>query len=121
MTHLSDANKALVVRFWSEVLNGQNFDLMKQLLSSSYQFNGKPSTYEDNVAWVKGMHAKMPDMKFKILAVVAEDVHVAIRWLLDSGTETAIGANFITLEGGQAISNDQAGGDHFTPKTLTGS
>ena len=38
-----------------------------------------------------------------------------------SGTETAIGANFITLEGGQAISNDQAGGDHFTPKTLTGS
>ena len=121
MTKLSDANKALVVRYWSEVLNGQNFDLMKQLLSPSYQFNGKPSTYKENEAWVKDMHAKMPGMKFKILEVVGEDVHVAIRWLLDSGTATAIGANFITIEGGQAISNDQAGGDHFTPKTPAGS
>ena len=121
MSAISDSNKAAVVRFWNEVLNGQDFDVLEEVLGPDYKFNGVPGTPAGVEAWVKSLHAQMPNMLFIIEQTLAEEATVGILWRLlpdQSAPDKYIrGGNFIVFEGGKAISNDQAGG---LPQDITG-
>jgi hypothetical protein len=114
MSDVSDQNKAAVVRFWNEVLNGQNFAIVPEIIGPDYKFNGVPGTPDGVEAWVKSLHTSMPNMLFIIEQVLAETTTVGILWRLlpdQSAPDKYIrGGNFIVFEGGKAISNDQAGG-----------
>jgi predicted ester cyclase len=119
----AEVNKAKVIAYWNLVLNDQKFGLMNDTMSPNYQFNGQPTSAAANEAWIKSLHQGMPDLHFTILDLVAEGNKVAVRWQL-VGTDAktgvkgqTIGANIITFQDGKAISNNQAGGNTFTPVT----
>ncbi|MEO8812544.1 MAG: ester cyclase [Caulobacteraceae bacterium] len=116
MTQDSDENKAKAVRVWEELLNERDFNVIRELNSPDYKFNGQPQSYQDVENFVNWMYAQAPGYKFLILSTVSEGPTVAVRWQVNipagsaMGGGHAIGANFLTFAGGQIIANDQAGG-----------
>lgn len=121
MSQLSDYNKSLTVKFFEQVFNQQNYDLVGALISPNYKFNGVPTSADQTVAWAKSLQAKYPGLHFSIEAILGEDEKVALRWRMDvtdpaTGTKGYVsGTNIIVFVSGQALSNDQGGGDKFIP------
>ena len=119
MSQQSDYNKSLTVKFFEQVFNHQNYDLVPALISPNYKFNGVPTSASQTVAWAKSLQAKYPGLLFTIEAILGEDEKVALRWRMNV-TDPATGAkgyvsgtNIIVFVSGQALTNDQGGGDQF--------
>ncbi len=119
MSATSDLNKANVVKFFDQVFNHGNMDIVDALISPSYQFNGVPTTAAMTKAWATGLRTQFPDLHFSVETILAEDDKVALRWRMtctQAGKPVYnLGTNILVLVGGQAISNDQGGGDAFHP------
>jgi predicted ester cyclase len=121
MSQLSDYNKSLTVKFFEQVFNQQNYDLVGALISPNYKFNGVPTSADQTVGWAKSLQQKYPGLRFSIEAILGEDEKVALRWRMDvtdpaTGTKGYVsGTNIIVFVSGQALSNDQGGGDKFNP------
>ncbi len=121
MSQESDYNKSLTVKFFEQVFNQQNYDLVKVLISPNYKFNGVPTTADQTVAWAKSLQAKYPGLHFSIEAILGEDEKVALRWRMDVTEPNSkvkgyvSGTNILVFVSGQALTNDQAGGDTFVP------
>lgn len=121
MSQQSDFNKSLTVKFFEQVFNQQNYDIVASALSPNYKFNGVPTSAAQTIAWAKSLQAKYPGLHFVIEAILGEDEKVALRWRMNV-TDPATGAkgyvsgtNIIVFVSGQALTNDQGGGDTFTP------
>ena len=121
MSKESDYNKSLTVKFFEQVFNQQNYDLVKVLISPNYKFNGVATTADQTVAWAKSLHAKYPGLHFSIETILGEDEKVALRWRMDVTEPNSklkgyvSGTNILVFVSGQALTNDQAGGDTFVP------
>ena len=121
MSQQSDNNKALTVKFFEQVFNQQNYALVPTLINPNYQFNGVPTSANDTIAWAKSLQAKYPGLFFTIEAILGEDEKVALRWRMNvtdpaTGTKGYVtGTNIIVFVSGQALTNDQGGGDQFIP------
>ncbi len=119
MSQTSDYNKSLTVKFFEQVFNQQNYDLVKTLINPNYKFNGIATSADQTVAWAKGLQAQYPGLHFSIEAILGEDEKVALRWRMDvtdpkSGAKGYVsGTNIIVFVSGQALTNDQGGGDKF--------
>lgn len=114
MTATSDQNKATTVRFFVEVMTGQQFDLIPKILSPDYTFNGAAQNNAALIGWITSMHADHPGLSFLVETILAEDESVALRWRLvvpPSSTNPSggyfLGTNIIVFAGGMAISNCQ--------------
>jgi predicted ester cyclase len=120
MPTTSDLNKSNTVRFFNLVFNEGNMDVIDELISPDYKFNGVATSAAGTKAWAEGLRAQFPDLHFSIEGIRAENDNVALRWRL-RGTNPAgvnghvIGTNILAFSGGQAISNDQGGGSEFVP------
>jgi predicted ester cyclase len=115
MTSDKESTKALVRRFFQKVFNEQNFDVLSELLSPHYSYNGEPSSIEGNKAWVISLHSTYPGLCFSFDDILSEGEKVAIRWRMTApahGGRAAgyvTGTNIITFDNGQAITNVQNG------------
>jgi hypothetical protein len=56
MASEQDRNKELAIRFFGEGITNQNFDVITEVLSPMYAYNGDPSSVADNKAWAIGLH-----------------------------------------------------------------
>ena len=121
MSQESDYNKSLTVKFFEQVFNQQNYDIVPALLNPNYQFNGVPTTADQTIAWAKSLQVKYPGLHFVIEAILGEDEKVALRWRMNvtdpaTGKKGYVtGTNIIVFVSGQALTNDQGGGDQFIP------
>jgi predicted ester cyclase len=121
MSDQSVFNKSLTVKFFEQVFNRQNYDVVADLLHPNYKFNGVPTTADQTVAWAKALHQKYPDLHFVIEAILGEDEKVALRWRMNvtdqaSGKKGYVsGTNILVFVSGQALTNDQGGGSQFVP------
>lgn len=112
-TSRAELNKRLTIKYFDEVFNKQKFDVITELLSPLYTFNGEPSSVEGNKAWVISLHQTYPGLHFSIEAILAEEDQVALRWKMEApanGDRPAgfiTGTNIITFADGQALSNVQ--------------
>ena len=121
MSQQSDFNKSLTVKFFEQVFNQQNYSVVPGLLSPDYKYNGAPTSADQAIAWAKSLQAQYPGLHFSIEAILGEDEKVALRWRMDV-TDPASGAkgymsgtNILVFVSGQALTNDQGGGDKFIP------
>jgi predicted ester cyclase len=123
MSQISDNNKSLTVKFFEQVFNQQNYDIVPSMLSTDYKYNGRPTSAAETVAWAKGLRQKYPDLHFIIEAILGEDEKVALRWRMTvtdaaSGTGGYVtGTNILVFVDGKALANDQGGGDQFIPNS----
>jgi predicted ester cyclase len=119
MSQTSDDNKSLTVKFFEQVFNHQNYDVVAELLSPDYKFNGVKQAPAQTTAWARGLHQKFPDLHFVIEAILGEDDKVALRWRMNAtagGIKGYVtGTNILVFMDGQAVSNDQGGGADFVP------
>jgi len=121
MSQESDYNKSLTVKFFEQVFNQQNYDIVKVLLNPNYKFNGVATSADHTVAWAKSLQAKYPGLHFSIEAILGEDEKVALRWRMDVTDPNSkvkgyvSGTNILVFVSGQALTNDQGGGDKFIP------
>ncbi|HEY3899498.1 MAG TPA: ester cyclase [Chthoniobacter sp.] len=121
MSEVSDYNKSLTVKFFEQVFNQQNYDIVADTLAPNYTYNGSPTSAADTVAWAKGLHQLYPDLHFVIEIILGEDQNVALRWRMTatdqkSGKKGYItGTNILVIVDGKALSNDQGGGTQFIP------
>lgn len=121
MSQLSDYNKSLTVKFFEQVFNQQNYDIVKTLINPNYKFNGVATSADQTVAWAKSLQEQYPGLHFSIEAILGEDEKVALRWRMDvadlkTGAKGYVsGTNIIVFVSGQALTNDQGGGDKFVP------
>jgi predicted ester cyclase len=110
-----ERNKKLAISFFAEGIANQNFDVIMQVLSPMYAYNGAPSSVADNKAWVIGMHQQYPGLSFQFEDILAEGDMVAFRWRMTapaSGARPAgytTGTNIITVADGQILTNWQNG------------
>jgi predicted ester cyclase len=115
MKSQSEINKNLAIRYFNDVFNEQKFDVITELLSPLYTFNGAPSSVEANKAWVISLHQTYPGLHFSVESILAEDDMVALRWKMEAPASGArpegwiTGTNIITFVEGQALTNDQNG------------
>jgi steroid delta-isomerase-like uncharacterized protein len=79
----SDANKALLQRFYDEVINGRNLDLIDELLADNFveheEFPGIPPTRDGVKQTFAMFYSAFPDIHFRVDAMVAEGDVVAAR------------------------------------------
>jgi len=79
----SDSNKALLQRFYDEVINGRNLDLIDELLSDDFveheEFPGIPPTREGVRQTFSMFYAAFPDIHFRVDDMLAEADLVAAR------------------------------------------
>ena len=119
MSEASDLNKANTVRFFNRVFNEGDMDVIDELISPGYKFNGVATSAEATKGWAAGLRNAFPDLHFSIEAILAEHESVALRWRMNGTREGVlghiVGTNILVFADGQAISNDQGGGDQFVP------
>jgi hypothetical protein len=121
MSQQSDFNKSQTVKFFEQVFNHKNYDIVKTLLDKDYKFNGVPTSADGTIAWAKGLQQKFPGLHFSIEAILGEDEKVALRWRMTakdpvSGKPGYVsGTNILVFVSGKALLNDQAGGTEFIP------
>jgi predicted ester cyclase len=121
MSATSDQNKMTIVRFFEEVFNKGNMEVVDEILAPNYQYNGKPSPASGTKAWAESLRQKFPDLHFTIETILAENDQVALQWRMTATDPTtkmqvyATGINIIALADGKAITNVQGGGDQFFP------
>jgi SnoaL-like polyketide cyclase len=115
MASEQDRNKALAIRFFAEGITNQNFDVITEILSPMYAYNGDPSSVADNKAWAIGLHKTFPGLSFQFEEILAEGDMVAFRWRMtvpadgDWPAGYSTGTNIITCANGQILTNWQNG------------
>jgi predicted ester cyclase len=115
MGSIEERNKQVAMDFWGKGLNQQNFDVMAEIGSPVYSYNGEPSSLESNKEWVISLHAEYPGLEFTFDDILAEGEKVAVRWRLNApahGDRPAgwkTGTNILTIADGQVVSNWQDG------------
>jgi len=79
----SDTNKALLQRFYDEVVNGRNLDLIDELLADDFveheKFPGIPPTRDGVKQTFAMFYSAFPDIHFRVDDMVAEGAVVAAR------------------------------------------
>ena len=79
----SDTNKALLQRFYDEVINGRNLDLIDEMLTEDFvefeEFPGIPPTREGVKQTFAMFYAAFPDIHFRVDDLLAEGNLVAAR------------------------------------------
>lgn len=89
----TDANKNLVRRYYEEVLNGRNLEVLEELAVSDYDehspFPGQPNGFEGLKARAASLLGAFNPYTFTILDLVAEGDKVVVYW---SNTATHSGA-----------------------------
>jgi steroid delta-isomerase-like uncharacterized protein len=79
----SDGNKELLKRFFDEVINGRNLDLIDELLSDDFveheEFPGIPPTREGVKQTFTMFYTAFPDIHFRVDDMLAEGDLVAAR------------------------------------------
>ena len=119
MSATSDLNKANTARFFDQVFNEGNMNVVDELISPDYKFNGVATSAAATKGWATGLRTAFPDLHFAIEAILAEHDSVALRWRM-TGTKAGVkghvvGTNILVFADGQAITNDQGGGEQFVP------
>lgn len=115
MASEQDRNKELAIRFFAEGITNQNFDVITEILSPMYAYNGDPSSVADNKAWAIGLHKTFPGLSFQFEEILAEGDMVAFRWRMtvpadgDWPAGYSTGTNIITCANGQILTNWQNG------------
>ena len=83
MRRQSDRNKELMQRFYDEVVNAGNLDVIDELLAEDFveheELEGLPPTREGVKQFFAGMRAAFPDVTFTPEHMVAEGDMVAAR------------------------------------------
>lgn len=120
MSDTSDLNKANTTKFFNLVFNEGNMGVINELISPDYKFNGVATTHDGTAAWATGLRKEYPDLHFSIERILAENDNVALRWRMTATNAEKVagyisGTNILVFVGGQAIINDQSGGDQFIP------
>lgn len=93
MTDQLEANKELVVRFYRELFDNHNLDIVDELWSESHSptrdmLTGTPNESPDATkAYIQELLDAFPDMSIEFEHVVAEDNLVVVRWI-KRGTHT---------------------------------
>ena len=108
-------NKQIAQKFWSDVLNGGDFDQIANVLAPNYTFNGVPSAAEGTVGWLKGIREAAPDTFFRLEGMIGANDTVAVRWTVTvtaEGERTMLtGENVLKFNAdGQCVSNWQSMG-----------
>jgi steroid delta-isomerase-like uncharacterized protein len=84
-------NKALIRRFYDDVLNQRRVDLLDELAVEDYvehdPFPGQGNGRADLKARVAGFHQAFNPLRFTIEDVIAEGDRVVVRWT-NSGTDS---------------------------------
>ena len=85
-----DNNKAVVRRYYDEVLNQRNIDLLDELAVEDYvehdPFPGQGNGLADLKARVAGFFAAFDPLQFTIQDIIAEGDKVVVRWT-NAGTD----------------------------------
>ena len=123
MSNEQERNKQLAMDFFGKGITGQNFDVIAEILSEVYTYNGQPSSFEDNKAWIIGLHSTYPGLSFNFDDILAENDKVAFRWRMtapangDRPAGWQTGSNIVQVADHQIISNFQNGlvSDSWTP------
>jgi steroid delta-isomerase-like uncharacterized protein len=78
---LSDENKAIVERFYHEIVNQGNLDLVDELMSSYYIEHGNPagSGIDGFKKFVSGLSTAFPDLQITVEDMLSEEDKVAAR------------------------------------------
>jgi steroid delta-isomerase-like uncharacterized protein len=74
-----EANKALVRRFYDEVINARNLDAIGTLLTPDFVHNGEARGQAGQRAAIETLFTAFPDMRAMIDGMVAEGDEVAAR------------------------------------------
>jgi hypothetical protein len=116
---MNEACKARIQTMLQEMSVPDKYDFVGDLLSDSYQFNGKLSSVSENKVWLATLHKRYSGMAFTCEDIIAEGNKVAVRWRLHIpsyktyGPGWFIGTNIMTFDGDRLISNVQ---DDFSGK-----
>jgi predicted ester cyclase len=78
MTQIDD-NKALVIRFYEEVINHHRLDLIAELLAPAFAHNGETRGASGQRQAVEALIAAMPDIRVETLAIIGEGDLVVVR------------------------------------------
>ena len=82
-----EQNKAVVRRFYDEVITQQRLDILDQVLGDPYVSHDLPSDPTALARFIRGFHAAFPDGQMVIEQVIAEGDTVAMRGTF-RGTQT---------------------------------
>lgn len=108
-----DLNKEGIIRYFIEVLQNKNVDLIPSMLAPNYTFNGQPASAKDNAGFVAYLHQEFPNFRYDILGATAQEDRVVLYWRLnapataDRGAGYCMGANFVIGAKGLCVSNVQ--------------
>ena len=87
----SNDNKAIVSRYYDEVLNQRRLDVLDEIAAEDYvehdPFPGQGNGRADLKARVTGLHNWFNPLRFTVEDVIAEDDRVAVRWT-NAGTDS---------------------------------
>jgi steroid delta-isomerase-like uncharacterized protein len=80
---MSAANEALARRFYDEIINGRNLDLIDELVADDFveheEFPGLPEGRDGVKAFFGMMLEAFPDMRFEVEEIVATDDTAVVR------------------------------------------
>lgn len=73
------ANKAVVQRFYEQVINRRQLDAIATWLAPDFRHNGEPGGADGQRQAITALLAAFPDLRVVVEAVVAEGASVAVR------------------------------------------
>ncbi len=86
---MSEANKAVIRRFWDEMLSGHNLNVAEELFTPDFVDHDADDPIEGRVSGVEGAKREVgvfftafPDMEVTIDEIIAEGDRVAVRGML---------------------------------------
>jgi steroid delta-isomerase-like uncharacterized protein len=105
---VSDANKEVVERFYSEVVNAGNLDLIDELFADDFveheSLEGRPQNRDGVKQFFADLRKAFPDLEFTVEHVLAEEDTVAARVRVRG---THAGAEFMGIPAdGRAVDFD---------------
>ncbi|HEY0492444.1 MAG TPA: ester cyclase [Candidatus Dormibacteraeota bacterium] len=87
----SNDNKAIVSRYYNEVLNQRRLDVLDEIAAEDYvehdPFPGQGNGRADLKARAAGLHNAFNPLRFTVEDVIAEGDRVAVRWT-NAGTDS---------------------------------
>lgn len=121
----SNNNTAIVLRFFDEVFDRDNFSYIDEIIAPDYTFNGAPSSAERTKQWAKRKRRKYKDLRFQIEDLTGHGDAVSFNWTMrgfnsESSDELVIrrGQSQLTFRAGQCVSNVQTKRDAGPGQTM---
>jgi steroid delta-isomerase-like uncharacterized protein len=99
-------NKNVVTRLYAQILNHRQFDKLEEVISSDYTGVGGTKGYDAFKQPVMAVIKALPDAKWSIEELVADEHKVVLRWKV-TGTHTGPFQNFPAT--GKAIASEGIG------------